>query len=172
MVGCLVGVVAARLGPPGEAWRAVALVTAFTLAPIAVLMALQVRRGAWQNVDASNARERPALFMVGGLAMAALLGFLAWRNPQSFLLRGTAGVLAMLAVCAVATRWVKVSLHLAFAALAATLLLALGSAAGWAVAAAVPVLVWSRLALGRHSWPEIVLGGAIGVVTGLLIQWV
>lgn len=171
MVGCMVGVAASRLGPPGGAWRAVALVAAFTVAPVSLLMAWQVRRGAWQNVDASNVRERPLLFVVGGLALAALLGFLAWRNPQSFLLRGTAGVLAMLAVCAAVTRWVKVSLHLAFAALAATTLFSLGSPAGWGVAAVVPVLAWSRLALGRHSWLELVLGGAIGVIAGGFIRW-
>ena len=35
------------------------MVAAFTLLPIGILMLVQVRRGSWGNVDASNARERP-----------------------------------------------------------------------------------------------------------------
>jgi len=109
----------------------------------------------------------PAVRAVAGLL--ALLAYLFLAHPQSFLLRGAAGTLAMIAVCAAATRWVKVSLHLAFATLAATTLLLLGSPAGWVVAVLIPALAWSRLTLARHKPAEVVLGFVIGVVTGLTI---
>lgn len=172
MAGLTVGVVAARHGPPSETLRTVGLVALFALLPVAVLMALQVRRGAWQNVDASNARERPPLFWVGGAAMLALLVYLRLRQPESFMIRGSIAVLGMLAACALATRWVKVSLHLAFAAFAATSLLLLGSAAGWLVAAVLPGLAWSRLALGRHRPIELALGAAVGALTGVVLYLV
>src|SRR5690242_17273644 len=101
--------VALRFSTPREAFRTLLLVVLIALLPVAALMIRQVRRGSWTNVDASNRAERPLLFTVGIIALAVLLGAVAVFRPGSFLLRGAAGVLAMLAVCAVATRWIKVS---------------------------------------------------------------
>jgi membrane-associated phospholipid phosphatase len=137
--------------------------------PLVLLTGRQVRRGAWETVDASRPHERPLLFAVGGAALCVLLAYLAVAHPGSPLLRGAAGVLAMLAVCAVITRWVKVSLHMATAALAASILLARGQPLGWLLALVLPLLAWSRIALGRHRWIEVALGLLIGAATGVLI---
>src|SRR5215213_10870119 len=105
---------ALRFGTPREALRTLLLVTLIALLPVAALMVRQVRRGSWTNVDASDRAERPLLFAVGIVALAGLLGAVLVFRPGSFLIRGAIGVLAMLVVCAVATRWVKVSLHMPF----------------------------------------------------------
>src|SRR5437763_1465611 len=84
-----------RQGGPGGATRAALVVALLALLPIAVLMLVQVRRGAWQNVDASNARERPALFMVSAAGLALLLAYSLAVHPQAFLVRGAIGTLAM-----------------------------------------------------------------------------
>lgn len=160
---------ALHFGTPREAARTALLVALIALLPIAALMVRQVRRGSWTNLDASNSAERPLLFGVGIGALAALLGAVLVLRPGSFLIRGAAGVLIMLAVCAVATRWVKVSLHMAFGALAATTLLFVGSPAGWALLAALPALAWSRLALGRHRPAEVLMGLLVGVAFGYAI---
>jgi membrane-associated phospholipid phosphatase len=172
MVAFMVGSVAARRSSAAETARTVLIVLAFTMAPLLVLMVRQVRAGVWENVDASNVSERPILYVVGGLALVALLLYLILARPQSFLVRGSVGTLAMLAVCAFATRWAKVSLHMAFAAFAATTLLALGSRAGWVLLPIVPVLGWSRLVLGRHRPLEVALGVLIGAAAGFcLVLW-
>jgi hypothetical protein len=170
MSGVLVGAAAVRLGAPGGAARAVGMVAAFALLPIAILMLVQVRRGSWDNVDASNAGERPVLFLVGGMALGGLLTYLSIRHPESLLLRGGAVVLGMLTTCAVLTRWIKVSLHMAFATLTVTSLLLIGSPVGWILCLVVPALAWARLALGRHTPWEVILGGLIGVAAGLVLQ--
>lgn len=89
----------------------------------------QVRRGRWENVDASN---RAAL----------------------------------------ATRWIKVSLHMAFAALAATALALFRSPIGYLLLLALPALVWSRLILGRHTPLEVALGTIIGAGAGAALHYV
>jgi membrane-associated phospholipid phosphatase len=169
MVVAMVLGAALRFSAPREAVRTVALVALIALVPVALLMVRQVRSGSWANVDASNRAERPALFVVGIAALLALLGTTLALRPGSFLTRGTVGVLLMLAVCAVATKWVKVSLHAAFGALAATTLLLLGSPAGWLLFAVLPLLAWSRLALRRHTASEVVAGLLVGLAFGYAI---
>jgi 8-oxo-dGTP pyrophosphatase MutT (NUDIX family)/membrane-associated phospholipid phosphatase len=151
----------------GAGLRAAAAVGALFVLPLAVLTAVQVRRGAWTTVDASHPRDRPVLFGVGGAALAVLLAYFAHAQPGSPLVRGTAGVLAMLGVCAALTPWIKVSLHMAAAALAAGVLVGRGLPLGWGMAAILPLLAWSRVALGRHRWSEVALGLAVGACTGL-----
>lgn len=167
----MVAVMALHFGTPADAVRSVALVVAFGVVPLALLMYRQVRRGSWENVDASNARERPVLFTIALLGLVLLLTYLLLVHPRSFLVRGIYGGLGMVIVCAAVTRWVKVSLHVAYAALAATILLLARSPAGWAMAAVIPALMWSRLAMGRHRPLELLLGLLIGIATGMAIHY-
>ena len=145
------------------------LIGVAVIVPIVVLMVRQVRRGRWSNIDASKASERPALFMV---SMAGLLGALAWllvKDPHSFLVRGMVVVAAFLLVVALVTPWIKVSLHVAFGALAATTLSLLGSMVGYALIPVVPALFWSRIVLARHSVVELTAGLFFGVLTGVVL---
>jgi membrane-associated phospholipid phosphatase len=172
MIGVMVGAAAAARQTAGEALRSVAIVALFTIVPLAVLMWRQVRRGSWENADASNQQERPILYIVGGIALVALLGYLLALRPQSFMVRGVVATLAMMAVCGVATRWVKVSLHMAFAALAATALALMRAPIGYALLVALPAIVWSRLVLHRHTPLEVAVGAIIGAGTGAAIHYV
>ena len=162
--------VALRVSTPREAVRTFLLVGVIVVVPLAVLMVRQVRRGSWANADASNRAERPVLFAVGMIALAVLLGTVLVFQPGSFLMRGSIGVLLMVAVCAVVTRWFKVSLHMAFGALATAILMSLGSPAGWVLLSVMPVLAWSRLTLKRHAPAEVMVGLLIGVAFGYAIS--
>jgi len=148
--------------------RSALLVVAFATIPLAVLMAIQVRSGRWGNVDASRPEERPALFVVGGLGLLALAVYLAFTQPVSPLLRGLLAPVALLGSAAIVNRWVKASLHVGFAVLAAATWIQLGSALGWALVPVVPILGWSRLVLNRHRLTELVAGGLLGLAASLL----
>lgn len=171
MVGVLVGAAAASRQSGGEAIRTLLLVAAFTILPLAVLMVRQVRRGAWDNVDASNKAERPILYLVGGVALVALLASVMLMQPQSFMVRGILTTFAMLLVSAVATRWIKVSLHLAFGTYVATALTLSRSPIGYGLLIALPLLLWSRLTLKRHTGPELALGILIGALAGAALHY-
>lgn len=162
MVGVLVGVAAASRQSGGQALKSVAIVVFFTVVPMAVLMFRQVRRGAWQNADASNRAERPILYFVGVTTLVALLLYLIATQPQSFLLRGILATLGMLAVSALITRWIKVSLHMAFATFAAIALAMMRSPVGAVLLLSLPALAWARLTLERHTAGELALGAVVG----------
>ena len=166
----MVGAVELRQGW-GAAARAVVTVALLAFLPLAVLMRRQVRSGAWTNVDASHPHERPVLFLVGGAGLLALLGYLAVAHPGSSMVRGAMGALAMVALCAAVTPWIKVSLHMAAASLATAVLLSRGIAAGWLLALVLPLLAWARVALGRHRWIEVALGFLAGGITGFILAW-
>jgi hypothetical protein len=161
MIGVLAGTAAARQ-TTGDAARSVGSVMLFTVVPLAVLRWRQVRRGRWESADASNPAGRPMLLVGGGAGVVALLAYLLLMRPESFMVRGVVATLGMMAVCAVATRWIKVSLHMAFAALAATSLALLRAPIGYALLMALPLVAWSRLLLQRHTPVEVGLGTMIG----------
>ena len=167
MVALLVGVAGARVAGAGEGWRATGLVVVLALGPVAWLSYRQVRSGRWGNADASQRSERPILFATALGALALLLGWLLYREPQSFLIRGVGSVAVMFAVAALVTRWLKVSLHLAFAALTVTTLALMGSVVGFVLLAVLPPLAWSRLALARHRPLELLAGALLGAATSL-----
>lgn len=171
MIGVMVGTAAAARQTAAEAARSVATVALFTIVPLAVLMWHQVRRGRWESSDASNRAERPILYIAGGIAVAVLLAYLLLARPQSLMIRGVVSSLGMLAVCGAATRWIKVSLHMAFATLAATALALMRLPTGYALLLALPALAWSRLVLHRHTPVEVVLGTIIGAGAGAALHY-
>jgi membrane-associated phospholipid phosphatase len=171
MVAVMVVVGGSRQPEGAQPMSSALLLTLASMVPVALLIVRQVRRGRWANVDASNVRERPILFVVSLAAMAAVLGWLLLTNPGSFLVRGLLVTGALVAVSAALTRWVKVSLHLAFAAMAATAMTIVRSPVGYMLLALVPVLAWSRVALGRHRWSEVALGAGLGALSAGALFW-
>ncbi len=168
MVALLIVVPAVRQSS-GTAMQTALVVAVAVIVPIAVLMVGQVRRGRWSNVDASKPSERPLLFVVALAGLVAALGWLLLNDPHSYLVRGMFVVTAFLLLAAILTQWVKLSLHVAFVALTATALSLIGSWIGWALIGLIPLMFWSRLALGRHRAHELMVGLLLGVVTGVVL---
>ena len=126
---------------------------------------LQVRAGRWTHVDATSPGERASL----NLFLAGLLffgGAVLWILTHQLLFPGALALSGAIIVTALlVAKWVKVSLHTAFAAYATVLLwpLALAVLAGSLVTAAV---IWSRLVLGRHVVADVIAGLALGTIAG------
>jgi membrane-associated phospholipid phosphatase len=126
---------------------------------------LQVRAGRWSHVDASVRNERTSLnvFLAVLCLLSAVLLWVLTRRlymPIALALSG-----AMIVAALLLAKWVKVSLHAAFAAFATALLwpIKLAVVAGVLVTAAV---VWSRLVLGRHVAADVVAGLLLGAAAG------
>ncbi len=170
MITLLVAVPAMRQ-PSRHAMQAVLLVGLVILVPIAVLMFRQVCRGRWSNADASNRSERPVLFLVALAGLVAALGWLRLKDPQSFLVQGLLVIAMFLVLAALLTRWIKLSLHVAFAALTATTLSLMSCWIGYMLIAVIPLVFWSRLALSRHRVHELAVGLVLGALTGFVLAW-
>ena len=128
---------------------------------------LKVRTGRWRDVDASAPTERAQLtsFLVPLMAAAALgLGLLGLP------LAAVAGLgfgAAMVGVAHASKRWLKVSLHAAFAVYAAASSRPAITTPGLLLAAGV---AWSRVVLGRHTVLEARLGLMLGAAGGMALH--
>lgn len=126
------------------------------------------RSGRWGTVDASDRRERPALYAC--VLLVALLYWLWLGGRASVAAQGVVAVIAMLCAAGIANRWVKLSLHMASLAFASISLSGLWPPAGVAALMLLPLLAWSRLRLKRHSLPEVIGGALLGVVAGIALR--
>ena len=139
---------------------AVAIVWAFVLQ--------RTRSGRWGTVDASDHRERPMLY---ALVLAVSAGYWLWLGGrESPAGQGVLAVIGMLCIAGIANRWIKLSLHMASLAFAGATLLSLWMPAGIAALLALPLLGWSRLRMARHTFPEVLGGSALGLLTGLTLR--
>lgn len=171
----------ALLMPCGAVWAtatrgappAVVLVTA--AASLAVVLGVgvyslqQVRAGRWVHMDASMPGERRELNLFLALLLFGIAAALWALSQPPAVAAGLALGGAVVAVGHLLRARLKVSLHVAFAVLAASLLWphvpALCAAAVLSVGVA-----WSRVILGRHTVADVLAGWAVGAAAGAAFQ--
>jgi hypothetical protein len=130
---------------------------------------LQVRSGRWSHIDASARSERYSLNILLATICASVAAMLWYVTRKPSLALGFAFAAALVVMALLLMKWVKVSLHVAFAAFATVFLWPnrLAVAAGVVFIAA---LVWSRLVLGRHVAADIATGLLLGATAGIAYQ--
>jgi hypothetical protein len=145
-------------------WTAV--IAASTSIPLLAITIRNVRRGRWSDHDVSRHDQRSGLYHVGLplIALTALILYLLGADAQ--LIRGTVAAAVMLTVALLGNRWLKISMHMMAAALCAVWLIRDYRSSAFAIVAFVAALAWSRRHLRRHTWAEIVVGTALGAITG------
>lgn len=163
---------AAAASPGANAWFWAAIMLTLTvLGPIGYLLWLY-RQGLVSDLDLQRREERtrPLMFTLAALALsAAILGF----NPAPILLRSLAAahLIQTTAVLAITLRW-KISLHVAASAASVALLLYVTGPQAAPALAAIPLVAWSRIRLGRHTPAQTLAGAALGgLMTWGLLHW-
>lgn len=127
------------------------------------------RRGDWHTVDAADKRERASLYVV---LLPIILALALWQggwgsvSGRALLYFALALILAWLG-----NRWLKTSLHLLGLGFAVPIAWLLWPLAGALLAACLPLLAASRLALGRHTLSEVLAGSILGLAAGVLASW-
>ncbi|HET8798351.1 MAG TPA: hypothetical protein VFO89_11725 [Thermoanaerobaculia bacterium] len=149
-------------------WLWTALVAATTTLPLVLLISRNVRRGRWSDFDVSRRDQRLGLYRAGIplLLLAAALLLLAGASPR--MLRALLAAALLLASGALGHRFLKISMHMMFAAFCAVILVRFHPATAAAVVAFLLLVGWSRLHLGRHTRTEVAVGTLLGVAAGAL----
>lgn len=173
----LVSATSGRGADRATAMRAAAVVLAVVLVPLGLFLWRHRASGRWTTIDASEPHNRPALYAAALALLVPLALYYRFAassgeaETTSRLLTGTLAVGLLLALAAVANRWIKLSLHTAFAVFAGVVLAGTQPVLGFAILAFAPILAWARLAMGRHALEEVVGGAVLGAAVGLFTLW-
>ncbi len=136
--------------------------------PVGVLLFLGVRGGRWRDADVSVREERRRFYPIA-IPISAVGIVATWlAGAPRYILRGGIVSFALLIAAALINLRFKLSLHALFAAFCAVILLRLNPVSG-AIGIGMTILVlWSRLFLGRHTFPETMAGALLGAAGGLI----
>jgi len=153
------------------AWRITGFVAAMGLIPTGFLIWRSASRRR-QTMDAPVHKTDRTILYFSLLAVLLLSSvYFHFVEHSVFLVRGSAITALMSAVAAVLNRWIRVSLHLAFAVFSGLILASIHPGYGVPILIFAPVLAWSRLTLLRHTLPEVVCGSALGLGAAGLLIW-
>ena len=145
------------------AWTA--LCFAGVIAPVLLFIVLRVRSGRYQDADVSIREDRYTLYIVAGCCFVLLVALLAILQAPAIVQGTLQAALFAIAVGALFNRLInKLSLHVPTVAGCATVLTLVRPSAGLALGFVALLVGWSRLYLSRHTLPEVVWGGLVGVL--------
>ncbi len=150
----------------------VVLALLLTSLPISIVVAIQVLRRKWTDLDVSVRRQRYALYPIGIACMFALTGTLSHFGAPSVVVRSALAFGLANIVDGLINLVYKVSAHATGAAACAVIFWAAVPAALWelSLAATLAALLvgWSRVVLKRHTIGQVLLGWAVGALSVLL----
>lgn len=139
-----------------------------TAAPLGML-ALAVRAGRVGNLDLDRRHERPwpmvlaLTITVLGLTVLWLLG-----APRLLLVLLISTLVGGLVALLITLRW-KISIHAGGAAGCATVLALLYGAWALPLLVGVALIGWSRVALGKHTWAQVIAGALVSALITMLV---
>jgi membrane-associated phospholipid phosphatase len=139
---------------------------------------LGLRLGWFNDFDVSERTRRPRFYLLT-VSITLLMAAVFRADPIGC--RATLVAAGLLGACGLANRWIKASLHVAFGAYVVGLWWLLLSrsdelaptqfrnwGALWLAAFACAV-AWSRVRIRRHTLPEVIVGGLLGIGAALLL---
>ncbi len=130
---------------------------------VAAYTGWRVRSGKWSHVDAVRREDRKDLnvflfVLLSGVGIALLLGGSSASRPVGDVLLRSSG---MVLTALLASRWLKISLHLAFGVYAVLWLWPTWGS--WVGLILMLPVAWSRLVLKRHTFQEVLVGALLGI---------
>ncbi|WP_255991121.1 hypothetical protein [Chitinolyticbacter albus] len=151
--------------PPGLLHYAAASLLLMVLLTV-LFIAWHVRRGDWDNVDASRPHERARWnAFLAILLLGASAGFAVDPATRGLALGFSCALLPVLLGMLLSDR-LKLSQHVAYATFTALLLAGSGLVFTLAALLAVGPLAWSRVVLEKHTPLETAAGMASGMLAG------
>lgn len=138
-----------------------------------VLFWLGKWRGIFSDHDVSRREERPKFyFMILTLSLIYLTTSLFLKGIAFPLSIMAFGICVAIVAFAIANYRIKASGHVAVAcAFVVTLGTLFDKNALLGTVWIVPLVVWARLTLKKHTLPEVIAGGTLGTVVTLLTFW-
>jgi membrane-associated phospholipid phosphatase len=158
-----------------QALELIAVGIVVTAVPIGALVLFQVSRGKWSDTDVSLRENRYLLYPFGIACMLLSVGIFDLLAAPPIAIRATLGLVSANVVNFFINLRYKVSAHATASALCATLFwLATPQRDnpfifGGVTTVAALLVGWSRVALGRHTTGQVLVGWLVGTASGIAV---
>lgn len=150
-------------------WASVS--TALSVLPVLAVVIYLVRRKKLDGVFENPRRQRTGIYLLAS-ALGAIGYGLLWslKAPELLVATFAAGLAAIVIFTGINLIW-KISVHSAFmAGAAAILIIVYGVAAAWTVIL-LPPIAWARMALKQHSALQVAAGAVIAAAIVVAVFW-
>jgi hypothetical protein len=157
-----------------ESSRALATIAAMiglTIVPLTLWNWLKLKQGVYQNFDVSVREQRYSMFGFVFFLAGLLIAYLYLSEQPREIRLGSLLMIQVIVLTFLLNFRLKSSLHLAVCSYIALGLVPLNPTWSVVLAAAIPLLAWSRVHLGRHRWIEVATGTFIGAFTGVQLLY-
>jgi len=137
--------------------------------PLVLRMYLKSKNGTYTNFDVSDRVQRKSLFsfIIPILIVVTFILFKTHQNTNLCLSVLFATILV--AISQIVNLFIKSSLHVSLNIYLSFLVMTLNFNAGIALLLFTGLLGWSRIVLRRHTLKEVLTGGGVGLIIGLIM---
>lgn len=136
--------------------------------PIFFYINKKVKQRQFADHDVSARTKRPSLYLVGLSVIGLMIGVLYFTHQPQSTIAGAWAAFGLTFSSFLINFKLKTSLHTGFAFLIALLVLPSDLLIGGVLFAFACLIAWSRIVLKRHTFPEVLMGAALGTIWGCL----
>jgi len=134
-----------------------------------LFFAVSYRLGWVSDIDFTDRRERPA-FLFGFIASMAIAAAISYflHVPLKFFVYLFSGMVLLIELAIISLYW-KISLHTAVTTSVLTAVVVLGGVAFAPLFLLIPVVVWARVLLKKHTVAQAIGGAVLAFITTIII---
>jgi len=137
------------------------ILIAVSILPVFLVVVYLARRGRLDGIFTKVRKQRTKIYLLAGVC-AVVGGVIITYLDAPLVLRATfvAGLSAVVVFMCVNLLW-KISLHIAFVAASATILVILYGLIGAISVVFLPLIAWARIESGHHSLAQVATGATL-----------
>lgn len=148
-----------------------ALIIGCIFLPLSLRMYFKSKNGTYTNFDVSDRIQRKTLFTFIIPVMIIVTIISLKTSPASaFSLSVLFGTILVI-ISQIINLFIKSSLHVSLNIYLSALVMTADLRIGIAVFLFSGLIAWSRIALGRHTWKEVVFGTCIGLIISITMLY-
>ncbi len=142
------------------------------LGAVGLFVTYGVYKKIFTDFDVSKREQRPLLFLFFTIAgILYTLGLLIFKGPW-ILLVNAVGILFGVFLVSLINLKIKASLHVATLSALASAIAVVYRGYYYFIFLIIPLVAWSRIKTKRHTLPETIVGGFVGVFLSLFMYYI
>ena len=131
-----------------------------------------VHKKIFTDMDVSNRKQRPLLFIVSFVIGLLYLGGLEFLHGPRILMAVIVGLIISVIFISLINTRLKMSIHVATVAALLVSLAIIYQGYYYLALLLIPIVAWARLKIHRHTLPETIVGGGFGILLSLGLYFI